>query len=321
MQALNRKFRARVRRLEAGDIVDGRWKIECRLGEGGMGIVFSARHTVIRRRVAIKVLRPTHNQSFAARRFANEARAAAAIDHPNVVQVFDFGKLPDERPYYVMELLEGVLLARLLRQRPLSFDEVCTFGAQIADALARIHEQGLVHRDLTPNNLMLVGPELDRSCKIYDFGIATSPLRRVGRLTPAGRVVGTPAYMSPEQCIGKHVDWRSDLYGLGVLLYVMAMRRLPFEQAGDQQVMRAHVSDRAAQISELASGEPCPGGLARLISTCLAKHPETRIQYAQQLRDELLRLRDAGPLASQRPTLRPPPPEAAPQQRGFALAH
>ncbi len=318
MHALKRNLHARLRRLERGDVIDGRWHIEQRLGEGGMGTVFAARHKIIGRRVAIKVLKSTA-QSSAVRRFANEARAAAAIDHPNVVQVFDFGTLPDGRPYYVMELLGGKLLSRVLRERALSFDEICTFGSQIADALERIHEQGLVHRDLTPNNVMLVGPEHDLTCKIYDFGIATSPLRRIGRLTPAGRVVGTPAYMSPEQCIGEDVDWRSDLYGLGVLLFVMAIRRLPFEQSGHQQVMRAHVSDQAMQIVELASGEPCPGGLARLISACLSKNPATRIQYASQLREELLRLRSAGPLASERPTLQPPPAEPSTRSSSFAF--
>jgi eukaryotic-like serine/threonine-protein kinase len=212
----------------------GNYRVTRLIGEGGMGVVYVAEHASIGRRAAVKVLRPGLTEDVEiTKRFFNEARAANAIRHPGIVEVFDSGTLPSGVAYLVMELLEGEsLAARLRRLGRLELTEARAIGVQTASALGAAHAAGIVHRDLKPDNLFLVRDYRDVSgenVKVLDFGIAKLGIgtsRSVSVKTRTGSVTGTPAYMSPEQCRGtKEVDHRTDIYALGVILYEMVAGR------------------------------------------------------------------------------------------------
>lgn len=220
------------------------------LGSGGMGDVFEAIHLVIHRKVAIKVLRPEHCADPAlVQRFFNEARAANSIKHPNIVEILDVGMLPGGLPYIAMERLEGETLAqRLSREGKLDIERAVDFAAQSAAALAAAHKRGIVHRDLKPDNLFIVadprvaGREL---VKVLDFGIAKLHGDKLSQVkTNVGSILGTPPYMSPEQCRGipDAVDHRSDVYALGVILFEMLCGAPPFVAEGVGDVMVMHLS-------------------------------------------------------------------------------
>ncbi len=218
-----------------GATIDGRYQLLEKLGEGGMGVVFRGRHTVIEKPVAIKVLkREVARDQSVVKRFLQEAKAASRIGHANIVDVTDFGTLPDGSPYAVMEYIEGVTLARALRDGPMQSIRALPIVAQIARALAAAHEKGIVHRDLKPENIFLTERDGRKDfVKIVDFGIAkVAPLDGMGgggsRLTRAGSVFGTPEYMAPEQAAGKpDTDHRVDVYALGTILYEMLAGRVP----------------------------------------------------------------------------------------------
>ncbi len=259
-----------------------------------MGWVLDAHHATIGKRVAIKIMRAGPFRDRASRgRFIAEAQTAALVHHQNVVQVFDLGFLADGRPYFVMEMLEGITLAQLLR-RGLRFDEICELAMQIADGLGAIHGVGMVHRDLTPANIMVVpgsGP-LGR-CKLFDFGIARPVAPRRRRLTPAGDVMGTPTFMAPEQCLDQPIDTRADIYAFGVVLYNMATGTIPFgrHDADRGRIMLSHVRDPVERIEQLTSGEACPPAFAMLVGRCLAKRPLDRYQRIETVRDQLFNMR------------------------------
>src|SRR3954469_23404027 len=229
----------------------GNYRVSELIGEGGMGVVYLAEHPGIGRRAAIKILRPglTDNAELT-KRFFNEARAANAIRHAGIVEVLDCGTLPSGTAYIVMELLEGEnLAARLRKAGQLPVADARRVAAQTASALAAAHAAGIVHRDLKPDNLYLVPDERDASLemvKVLDFGIAklgqdagrTSSVR-----TRTGSVMGTPAYMSPEQCRGtREIDPRTDIYALGVILFEMLCGRPPFVSEGFGEMVHLHIS-------------------------------------------------------------------------------
>src|SRR5918999_4919235 len=204
---------------------DGRYRIEKPLGEGGMADVFLAQDTGLDRPVAIKVLAQRLLGDEALRtRFVREARMAAGLQHPNIVTVFDTGE-HDGRPFIVMELVEGMTLAdRLRSQGKLSPDEVIFIGVQACAGLARAHAAGLVHRDVKPGNLLL---RKDGVVKVADFGIASAA--ELTSVTEAGTILGTAAYLAPEQAEGRTATPQSDLYGLGAVLYEALTGRQPFQ--------------------------------------------------------------------------------------------
>ena len=271
---------------QAGSAV-GHYVLGRCIGSGGMARVHEARHRFLGHRVAIKLLYPEYcGDRQLVRRFCNEGRAAAAIEHPGVVRYFDVGRTPAGDVYLVMELLVGESLHRRLERGRLSEAAAVGIGRQIAAAAAAAHAHGLVHRDIKPENVFLVlDPEVPggERVKVLDFGIAKRMLRED---TSPGVVVGTPAYMAPEQCQpGMPVDGRADVYGLGALLHRMVTGQPLFESANDVGLMCQQVHD--APPTPRALGVPVSDALERLLATCLAKHPDDRFPSMAALADML----------------------------------
>jgi len=308
----------------------GNYRVVHQLSEGGMGVVYVAHHEALGRRVVIKVLQPELcNDADMVQRFFHEARAATAIRSPGIVQVFDFGVTPDRRAYFVMELLEGESLAARLQRRRFDLAECCRLGRQIANVLQAAHAAGITHRDLKPANLFLVpDPEVagGERVKVLDFGIAklAGEARSAGvQTTRTGLIMGTPNYMSPEQCrSASTADARSDVYSLGCILFEIACGRPPFLFTGVGDIIAAHLHEPPPHPHQFAPG--VPPGLSALIAQMLAKPPDARPQTMAavgQALDDVLRIADpAGaqlltPLIGVGPgpsPIAPPSPQAAP---------
>jgi serine/threonine-protein kinase len=296
-----------------GEVVGG-YKISAKIGEGGMGVVFLAHHTIMGRRAVVKVLRSqlSSNREMV-QRFFNEARAAAAISHPGIVSVFDMGQREDGSAYIVMDFLEGESLARRLRRcGRLSSEDAMAITRQILSALSAAHERGIVHRDLKPDNIFLVkDSELPggERIKLLDFGIAklqgeTGP----GVLTTqAGALMGTPTYMSPEQCRGAgQCDQRADLYAVGVMLFELLTGSPPFQGEAHGDLMAAHMRDAPPKLRDRVSG--MSQGLEEIVATLLAKSPADRFQSGELVIESLDTL-TGGRFASIRRDSSPLPPD------------
>ncbi len=283
-----------------GTVVEGRYEVLDVLGEGGMGTVYRVRHKALGRAFALKALRRdiAADKELCAR-FIREAKAAASVSHPNVVQITDFGRLASDQPYFVMELLEGVPLGWLIKKGgPVPAARAVRIVRQIAEALGAAHEAGIVHRDLKPDNIQ-VGGAMSGSdvVKVLDFGLAK--VAGKSRLTRQGMVFGTPHYMSPEQASGDPVDHRADIYALGVVMYEMFTGRVPFEADSAMGVLTKHMYMEPAPPSELLGGTKELGALEDLTLRCLAKKPQSRYQSMQELLealDEIVQLSAAGDL-------------------------
>jgi serine/threonine-protein kinase len=259
----------------------GSYEIISQIGKGGMGVVYRGRHSILGRPAAIKVLLPELSQRREiVARFFNEARAATAIRHPGIVEIYDFGFLPDGAGYLAMEFLEGESLgARLERERRLSVVSVVQIGRQIAAALQAAHGKGITHRDLKPDNVFLVrDPEIGERVKLLDFGIAKLASEDPGGSgsgTSTGMIIGTPAYMSPEQCRGTStVDGRSDLYSLGCILYELLAGRPVFQADGASELLAHHLYFQPEPVRVHNPSVPEP--LEWLIHALLNKDPAMR---------------------------------------------
>jgi len=267
-----------------GLVLAGRYVLEDVLGEGGMATVYRARHNLVERPCAVKILHPELAADATLReRLRREARSAAAIAHPNVVEIYDFGETPSGEPYLVMELLEGVPLRDLIGQ--LDVDGTLDLGAQIAAGLARAHDLGVVHRDLKPENVFVVNTDEGPLAKLVDFGLATA--RAESRLTATGQIVGTPPYMAPERFKEREVTPAADLYALGILLYEMLTGELPFESNNLAGFILAHLESPPKPITRANVPQP----LVALIDALLEKRPADRPVDAHQVVARLRRLR------------------------------
>jgi serine/threonine-protein kinase len=274
----------------------GSYQLEALLGEGSMGRVFQARHARLGRQVALKVLKPEHARDGGfVQRFFQEARTVNQINHEHIVEIFDF---VDEgeggHVYCVMELLRGQGLGALLKQEPLSLARIQRIAVQVCAALGAAHQVGVVHRDIKPDNLFLTQragqPDF---VKVLDFGVAkhlaTEGATPTGTLD--GTIIGTPAYMSPEQAAGLTVDARSDIYAVGNILYEMLTGHPPFQaEAFGQLVVQIITQPPPPLPTQLATGEPLPSQLAELVMRCLAKEPEARPQTLAEVTTGLLLL-------------------------------
>ena len=263
----------------------GRYRLKRRLATGGMGDVWVAYHPGLKRDVAVKILRPEAQErsSSALSRFEREVHATAELMHPNTVRVFDYGTTEDGLCYYVMELLQGETFAEhVARLGPLSPARAVHVVGQAARALAEAHEHGIVHRDVKPENLFLtsLGGEHD-FVKVLDFGIAKIQSAD-GTMTDTGSVLGTPAYISPEVATGQPADARSDVYGLGAVLYFLLCGRAPFEAESVGALIFAHVNERASSPSQIL-GQPLPSDLEAIVVRALEKDPAKRYGTAAEL--------------------------------------
>lgn len=262
----------------------GRYELESPIGEGSFSRTFLAHDNVLDRKVAIKVLRREHasNAEFTAR-FDREAQAAARVSHPNVVAVYDFGK-EQGVPFIVMQYVDGTNLRQYLRDEgPLTIEEVVSFTRQVLDGLAAIHDEGIIHRDVKPQNVLI-----DRRmvAKLTDFGVAFLA-QQDATLTQTGATIGTAAYMAPEQATGQRVGPQSDLYAVGVMLYEMLTGRLPFRGDNPVQVLYRHVSEQPVRPREL--NQMIPLELEAVVLRALSKMPADRYASARQMREALVR--------------------------------
>jgi serine/threonine-protein kinase len=260
----------------------GEYVVDRKLAEGGMGAVYAGHHPVIGKKVAVKVLAP---QCAAVpdlvRRFAEEARAVNKIGHPNIVDIFSFGTLADARPYFVMEFLEGASLGQRLEAGDLKPDETRRILRQICSALEAAHRAGIVHRDLKPENVWIASPAHEDSyAKVLDFGIAKLLDNPQGQRTQTGAAMGTPRYMAPEQCMGKDVGPRADLYSLGVILYEMYAGVPPFRGDTFGELLYQHMSMAPEAPSK---HRPIDPALEQVILACLEKDPQRRPESAKDL--------------------------------------
>ena len=258
----------------------GAYRVTRKLGEGGMGVVYAAVDEKLDRQVAVKTIRELGADGPARDRFWREARAAAAISHPNVCQLYEIAEDGDQL-FLVMELLEGEALSDRLASGPLAPSEATAVLLPMLEALGVLHARGIVHRDLKPSNVFLT----PYGVKLLDFGLARSVMddaaATVANLTMAGQVVGTPAYMAPEQLGGDAVDVRADLFAAGVLLFEMVAGRAPFSGASTLATMHAVLYERAPALTGSAAVE----AIDRVITRALAKRPDDRFQTAAEMAD------------------------------------
>lgn len=266
-----------------GRVLEGRWVIEKKIGEGGMGDVYKGSQRSVNRPVAIKTLRPNlvENEEFIDR-FFREAKLATTINHPNCVTILDFGQTEDDILYLAMEFLEGMPLTdRLETGEPLSLEHVLQITDQIAAALEAAHAQNIIHRDLKPDNIFLqetAGQDLH--AKLLDFGIAKDAGAQT-QYTRTGQIFGTPTYMSPEQCSGEVLDGRSDLYALGCIMYELLCGTPPFDADNSMAILMAHVAEQPRPLRERAD---VPAPVEQLVLRLLHKDREQRPADASQLR-------------------------------------
>jgi serine/threonine-protein kinase len=280
-----------------GMTLSGRYLIERLIGEGGMGAVYQAEHTHMRKRLAVKVLHPemSHMAEVVAR-FEREAMAAAHIDHPNVAAATDFGKLDDGSFFLVLEYVEGRSLRDAIAEGRLELGRALHVVRQIASALGRAHALGIVHRDLKPENVMLVTKEDDPDfVKVLDFGIAKVPVGELGGeskkpgqvLTQLGMVYGTPEYMAPEQALGQPVDARADLYALGAMAFEMIAGVRPYEHASKVTLLGMHVTAPIPRMNDRGPGSDVPEEVEAMVHRLLEKEAAARFADAKELIDTI----------------------------------
>lgn len=298
-----------------GVTLDERYLVQKKLGEGGMGVVYVATHVVIGKRCAIKVLRPEVNsESDMAERFILEARSAAAIDNPHVIEITDFGRTPDGSAYFVMEFLDGrSLQGALKKDGRFNISRAFHIAEQCCEALSAAHDAGVVHRDLKPENLILISRDKDPDyVKVLDFGIA-KVARETGRLTRTGTIFGTPQYMAPEQAAGTTMDLRVDIYSLGIILYEMLCGKVPFEADTFMGVLTKHLYEQPIPPSQVLK-EGLPRSVECIILKALSKKPDRRFQTMADFHADLRAVMEGRTPEAEREeiaysTMPPPPSE------------
>jgi serine/threonine protein kinase len=286
LQSDARSKQERFRNLNAGDIVD-HYRVVERLGSGGMGRVYRVDHVTLGRPYALKVLHAEilQRDPRSIDRFVREARAASRIQHPNIIDVFDFGYLPDGRPYFVMELLEGESLGdRIDGKGPLAPQRALEVAKQLCDALRAAHEAGVIHSDVTPSNILVCGDHV----KLVDFGLAELMESQVVDEEMATHVMGTPRYVAPERLLGRAASEHCDQYALGIVLFEMIAGITPFHAPELRTLCKQHISEPIPEL--LSPFGPLPAELDKLMSRCLAKSPGHRFPNMAAFAAELDRV-------------------------------
>lgn len=281
-----------------GSVLAGRYEIISEVGRGALGVVYKARHLVMEKTVAVKILfADVEKDETTFLRFQREAQAASSMSHPNIVTVYDFGVSDGKTPYLVMDFVEGVNLKDVIaRHGRLSIDRSVSIFLQMCSALEHAHSKGILHRDIKPENVVLLhtawNPEF---VKLVDFGIAkyvNEPTTASRKLTMEGQVLGTPAYMSPEQVMGDKLDARSDIYCMGVLMYNVITGKLPIVGSTSTDTMSRHITDQPIEFHIACPELKIPFRLQRTIMKALKKHPQDRHQTMKELYIELENYQD-----------------------------
>jgi serine/threonine protein kinase len=261
------------------------YRILEKLGEGGMGVVYKAEDTQLRRTVALKFLAQQGlSEPEIKARLVREAQAAAALDHPHICGIYGIHE-EDGRTFIAMAYIDGMSLAGKIKQRPLALEEALTIAIQIGEGLQEAHEQSVIHRDVKPANIMLTRKG---QVKIMDFGLAYLAGR--SKLTRTGTTMGTPVYMSPEQAMGQPADRRSDIWSLGVVLYEMLAGKLPFESEYQQAIVYSILNEPPEPLTACRSGLPVE--IDRIMGKALAKNPDERYQHVDDFAVDLKTLRE-----------------------------
>lgn len=315
------------------EILNGQFKIQKKIGTGGMGAVYRAHQPEMNRPVAVKILHAKlKNRKDLVSRFRREARAMSHLTHPNTVKVMMYGELDDGELYIVMEYLEGKNLNQVVRREgPLDVPRAIPILMQVCGALEEAHQLGIVHRDLKPENIFLTNSGgLSDFAKVLDFGLAKVTERELRpgsiMLTQEGMVFGTPEFMSPEQAQGQALDKRSDIYSLAVILYEALTGKLPFDARSSMEYIQLHVAKAPIPLDERIPGKTFPSGLGDVLAKAMSKNPSKRYPSASAFADAL---RPFAPRDFQVDMPPPPPPQApapepAPSRRdegGHFLEH
>jgi serine/threonine protein kinase len=275
-----------------GTILAGNYEIQEVIGHGGMGVVYKARHALMDRIVAIKMLQAQLiSDSMSVKRFQQESKSASRISHPNVITVYDFGISPNGQPFIVMDYLQGISLADLIKNEgQIGVERSIKILAQACDALDHAHKQGVIHRDVKPTNFVLINYDEEKDfVKVVDFGVAKlmNATPDGQRLTQAGEVCGSPVYMSPEQCTGGELDQRSDIYSMGIVVYETLTGKLPILGKTMVDTMSKHISEMPPSFSIARPDLYIPERLEQVVFKALAKDPNDRHQSMDELRIDL----------------------------------
>jgi len=274
-----------------GVIIDSRYKIMSKLGEGGMGEVYACEHIGLKKMRAIKLLRAeiVTNEE-AVRRFHQEAQSASSIGHRNIIEIVDIGELPDKRVYMCMEYLEGMAFNDMLKQ-PLEPVRALNILIQTCDGLSAAHRQNIVHRDMKPENVFVTFKDGQDVPKLLDFGIAkVSGNDGQNNLTRTGTIFGTPFYMAPEQALGQSVDHRADVYSMGVIMYEIFTGTVPFKADSFMAILTQHITTDPKPPDEMAAehGRTIPPGISEIINCCMRKEPNERYSNMEALKAALV---------------------------------
>jgi len=301
-----------ARQLSIGEMIAGRYKIISLIGQGAMGSVYAVEQVFLQKRFALKTLNPIAATDVVLRRFHNEAQTTSRLDHPNLVQSIDFGLIDNNQPFLVMDYVEGQTLSHFLRERgKLSVEMALQIFIPICFAIGYAHQEGVVHRDIKPGNILLAESDsiaTDFIPKIVDFGISKlAGADEKQALTRTGEVFGTPLYMSPEQCAGSKIDKRSDIYSLGCVMFEALTGSAPFVGPTALETMMKHTHAQLPTMKEASLGTEFPGALENIIAKMLARDPKDRYQSCLEVAEDLMHFQSNPLMVSANQVVAPKP--------------